>query len=213
MLIRGGSIHKRLAVYLLLAGTFFTASVCNSEKSGKKESDTSSVSQKGEKVMQEVAILETKFGKIVIAFKPDVAPKHVESFKKLAKDGFFDGTTFHRVIPGFMIQGGDPLSKDAGNRMMHGTGGPGYHVKAEFSKLSHKRGMVSAARAQDPDSAGSQFFIVVKDSPFLDGQYSIFGEVIEGMDVADQIVNTPRDPRDNPVDRVEMKVTLELREI
>ncbi|MBI5814324.1 MAG: peptidylprolyl isomerase [Nitrospinae bacterium] len=161
--------------------------------------------------MTEVAVLETKHGKIVIKFLDDVAPKHVESFKKLAKSGFFDGTTFHRVIPGFMIQGGDPNSKDAANRGRHGMGGPGYNIKAEFSKLHHKRGMVSAARAMDPDSAGSQFFIVTQDSGWLDGQYSIFGEVIEGMDVADKVVAEKRDARDNPIDRVEMTVKIEER--
>lgn len=161
---------------------------------------------------KEVAVIETKHGKIVIRFFTELAPKHVESFKSLAKKGFYDGTTFHRVIPGFMIQGGDPVTKEQpDNRAMHGTGGPGYQVPAEFSKTSHKRGILSAARAADPNSAGSQFFICVKDSPFLDGQYTVYGEVIEGMDVADKIVNEKRDGRDNPMDRVEMKVKIEER--
>lgn len=158
---------------------------------------------------EEVAVIKTRHGDMVIRFFPEVAPKHVESFKKLTKDGFYDGTTFHRVIPGFMIQGGDPNSKDPDARHLHGTGGPGYHLPAEFNNRSHKRGIVSMARAQDPNSAGSQFFICVSDATFLDGQYTVFGEVIEGMDVADKIVAEPRDARDNPNERVEMKVSLE----
>ncbi len=161
--------------------------------------------------MEEMAIIETQHGKIAIRFFPDVAPEHVKSFKKLAADGFYNGTTFHRVIPGFMIQGGCPESKDPARKMQHGTGGPGYQIKAEFSSKKHARGIVSAARSQDPNSAGSQFFICVADSPWLDGQYSVFGEVVEGMDVADKIVSMPRDGRDNPTDRVEMKVYLEER--
>src|SRR6266852_6244798 len=124
------------------------------------------------------AIIKTKFGDIHIKLYPDVAPNHVENFIKLAKKGFYDGTTFHRVIPGFMIQGGDPNTRDtAASRSRHGTGGPGYTIKAEFNDTQHKRGVVSMARAQDPDSAGSQFFIVVKDSSFLDNQYTAFGRV------------------------------------
>lgn len=143
------------------------------------------------------AILDTNYGKIKIKLRSDVAPNTVKNFVKLAKKKFYDGTKFHRVIPGFMIQGGDPLSKGK-DRSVMGTGDPGYKVKAEFNDLSHKRGVVSMARAQDPDSAGSQFFIVVADSVFLDHQYTAFGEVVSGMDVADKIVNLPRDPRDNP---------------
>jgi peptidyl-prolyl cis-trans isomerase B (cyclophilin B) len=153
------------------------------------------------------AIIETKLGNIEIEFLDDKAPGHVKNFTDLAKKGFYDGTTFHRVIPGFMIQGGDPNTKDAtGSRARHGTGGPGYNIKAEFNDTPHKRGIVSMARSQDPDSAGSQFFIVVKDSNFLDRQYTAFGRVVSGMEIADKIVNSPRDPRDNPNDRVDMKV-------
>ena len=153
------------------------------------------------------AIIETRLGNIEIEFFEDKAPGHVKNFTDLAKKGFYDGTTFHRVIPGFMIQGGDPNTKDAtGSRARHGTGGPGYNIKAEFNDTPHKRGIVSMARSQDPDSAGSQFFIVVKDSNFLDRQYTAFGRVVSGMEVADKIVNSPRDPRDNPNDRVDMKV-------
>lgn len=151
------------------------------------------------------AVLETKYGEIEIKFYPDVAPKHVENFITLAKKGFYDGTIFHRVIPGFMIQGGDPNTKGP-DKSTYGMGGPGHHVNAEFSKIPHKRGIVSMARAQNPNSAGSQFFIVVKDSNFLDGQYTVFGEVVRGMDAVDAIVNLPRNSRDLPNERVEMKV-------
>ena len=154
-----------------------------------------------------IAVIETNFGNIVIQLFPDVAPGHVENFVKLAQDGFYDGTTFHRVIPGFMIQGGDPNSKDE-DRSNDGQGGPGYTINAEFSDVPHKRGILSMARAQDPNSAGSQFFIVVADSNFSDGQYTVFGEVIEGMDVADKIVNVERDGMDNPLEKVTMKVTI-----
>jgi len=152
----------------------------------------------------EVAVIDTTLGKIEIGFFADKAPGHVKNFKDLANQKFYDGTTFHRVIPGFMIQGGDPNSK-SDDRSTHGTGGPGYSIKAEFNDVPHKRGVLSMARSQDPDSAGSQFFIVVKDSPFLDGQYTVFGEVLNGMDVADQIVSSPRDGNDNPNERIEMK--------
>ena len=156
---------------------------------------------------RQIAVIETNFGNIVIQLFPDVAPGHVENFVKLAQDGFYDGSTFHRVIPGFMIQGGDPNSKDD-DRSNDGQGGPGYTIKAEFSDVPHKRGILSMARAQDPNSAGSQFFIVVADSNFLDGQYTVFGEVIEGMEVADKIVNVEKDGNDNPREKVTMKVTI-----
>jgi peptidyl-prolyl cis-trans isomerase B (cyclophilin B) len=146
-------------------------------------------------------------GEIVLKFFPDVAPGHVKNFVKLAREGFYNGTTFHRVIPGFMIQGGDPNSKSP-DRSSHGMGGPGYKVKAEFNSRPHKRGTLSMARANDPDSAGSQFFICVADAHFLDWQYTVFGEVVSGMEVADKIVNMKRDGRDNPLDRVEMTVTV-----
>jgi peptidyl-prolyl cis-trans isomerase B (cyclophilin B) len=154
------------------------------------------------------AIIKTKFGDMEIKFFPDLAPKHVDNFVKLAKSGFYNGTIFHRVIPGFMIQGGDPNTKDSLKKDTYGTGGPGHHVKAEFNETPHTRGIVSMARAQDPDSAGSQFFIVVEDSRFLDRKYTAFGEVVKGMGVADKIVNLPRDSRDLPNERVEMTVTI-----
>ncbi len=153
------------------------------------------------------AVIETKFGNIELKFFPDVAPNHVNNFIELAKKGFYDGTTFHRVIPGFMIQGGDPNSKNP-DKSQHGMGGPGYTIKAEFNEKSHKRGILSMARSSHPDSAGSQFFLCVADAPFLDRQYTVFGEVVSGMDVADKIVNQPRDRRDNPNERIEMKVRI-----
>jgi len=154
---------------------------------------------------QEIAVIETKFGKIEMELFADKAPGHVKNFKDLAKKGFYDGTIFHRVIPGFMIQGGDPNTK-SDDRATHGMGGPGYSIQAEFNDTPHKRGILSMARSQDPNSAGSQFFIVVKKSSFLDGKYTAFGKVLSGMAVADQIVNAPRDKRDNPDERIEMKV-------
>ncbi|HQU18497.1 MAG TPA: peptidylprolyl isomerase [Fimbriimonadaceae bacterium] len=160
---------------------------------------------------EEVAVFETNLGKIVVRFFPDVAPKHVENVLKLAKEGYYDGTKLHRVLPGFMIQGGDPNSKDD-DRMNDGAGGPGYTVKGEFNRVPHVRGILSTARTMDPDSAGSQFFVVVADSHFLnpkfyeDGKvvpgkegYTVFGAVVSGIEVADKIVNLPRDANDNPL--------------
>ena len=137
---------------------------------------------------------------------PDLAPKHVESFLKLAQSGFYNGTIFHRIIPGFMIQAGCPKTKDPANRKRFGTGGPGYTIPAEFSKVAHEKGILSAARTQDPNSAGSQFFIMVAKSPHLDGQYTVFGEVLKGVEVVDTIVKQPRDLKDNPVERIEMTI-------
>lgn len=152
--------------------------------------------------------IETNFGKIVFKLMPDIAPETVRNFMSLAKSGFYDGILFHRVIPGFMIQGGDPNTKTP-DKNRWGMGGPGYMIKAEFNSKSHLRGVVSMARAMDPDSAGSQFFIVTTDSTFLDRQYTAFGEVIEGIEVADKIVNLPRDKRDCPTQEAKMlRVTI-----
>jgi peptidyl-prolyl cis-trans isomerase B (cyclophilin B) len=144
-------------------------------------------------------------GEIVLRFYADVAPNHVKNFVTLAKDKFYDGCTFHRVIPGFMIQGGDPNSKKP-DRSLHGMGGPGHQVSAEFNSKPHKRGVLSMARSNDPNSAGSQFFICVADANFLDWKYTAFGEIVSGMEIADKIVNVKRDGRDNPLERVEMAV-------
>lgn len=147
---------------------------------------------------EEIVVFHTNHGKIRLKLHPETAPKHVEAFKKLVSSGFYDGTKFHRVIPGFMIQGGDPNSK-SDNRSTHGTGGPGYKLPAEFNATKHERGILSAARSSDPNSAGSQFFIMVKHSPHLDGQYTAYGEVIDGLETVDAIVALPRDARDNPL--------------
>jgi peptidyl-prolyl cis-trans isomerase B (cyclophilin B) len=151
------------------------------------------------------AVIKTKFGDITVELFDDIAPKHVKNFLDLAAKGFYNGTTFHRVIPGFMIQGGCPNTKD-GATGSPGTGGPGYNIDAEFNDTKHVRGVLSAARAADPNSAGCQFYVVVSDSLFLDKQYTAFGNVLSGMDAADQIVNQPRNAQDLPKERVEMTI-------
>ncbi|HET6267663.1 MAG TPA: peptidylprolyl isomerase, partial [Acidobacteriota bacterium] len=142
--------------------------------------------------------MDTSLGQIVLGFYPNAAPGHVKNFKALSRKGFYNGTTFHRVIPGFMIQGGDPLSKDD-DRSNDGTGDAGYEIKAEFNDISHKRGILSMARGSDPNSASCQFFITVADQPRLDHKYTVFGYVVSGMDIVDKIVNVPRDEKDNPL--------------
>ena len=189
-------------VFCTVMAVVFLTSMASAEMKSKKFTQ-----EEIKKMADTKAVIETKFGNIELKFFPEVAPNHVNNFIELAKKGFYDGTIFHRVIPGFMIQGGDPNSRDA-NKATHGTGGPGYTVKAEFSDKPHKRGTLSMARAADPNSAGSQFFICVKEAPFLDKQYTVFGEVVSGMDVVDKIVSQPRDPRDNPNERIEMKVKI-----
>src|ERR1051326_6951055 len=139
----------------------------------------------------EVAVISTTEGEMVIRLWPDVAPKTVENFKKLAKEGFYDGTAFHRIVKGFMIQGGDPLTKDKSKADHWGTGDPGYKIKAEFNDRSHQRGVLSMARSQDPDSAGSQFFICLGDAKFLDHNYTAFGRLVKGDDVLGKIGDTP----------------------
>ena len=148
-------------------------------------------------------IIKTDFGDVRFSLLPDIAPETVRNFSKLVKSGFYNGTLFHRVIPGFMIQGGDPNTKNP-DKSTWGQGGPGYNLKAEFNSRSHLRGIVSMARSNDPDSAGSQFFIVTSDSTFLDRQYTVFGEVVDGIEVADKIVNLPRDGNDCPKQEAKM---------
>jgi len=193
-----------LAIFFIIAG-------CETKQKSK------------ESVMdKDRAVISTQFGDIVLEFFDDIAPKHVESFKLHTQNGYYNGTTFHRVIPGFMIQGGDPLTKSE-DRSRHGTGGnaakyfgigteseeSSWDLPAEFSATPHARGILSMARSNNPDSGGSQFFICVADARFLDNQYTVFGKVVSGMDVVDAIVSAPRDARDNPNDRIEMKVRLE----
>jgi len=201
MLSGNNRIAAIVGVVILVGIGFFLFNPFNSN------SDSTSASS------APIAVIETTYGIIVIQLFPDVAPGHVDNFVRLANEGYYDGTTFHRVIPGFMIQGGDPNSKDDDRsndgQGGHSANGPNTIVNAEFRQdLTHKRGILSMARAQDPNSAGSQFFIVVADSNFLDQQYSIFGEVIEGMDVADKIVNVKKDSADNPLEKITMKVTI-----
>jgi len=158
----------------------------------------------------EVAVIKTSYGEIKIAFWPEVAPKTVENFKKLASEGFYDGTAFHRIIKGFMIQGGCPNTKK-GARGMPGTGDPGYKVKAEFNARKHERGVISMARAASPDSAGCQFFLCHGDASFLDNQYTAFGKLVAGDEVLEAIANVPTTfgaggrERSQPIDRVEVE--------
>ncbi len=158
-----------------------------------------------EELKQYKVVISTDYGDIHLEFFPEVAPNHVKNFLNLASSGFYDGTTFHRVIPQFMIQGGDPNTKDD-DPSNDGMGGPGYTIDAEFSDISHERGILSMARASDPDSAGSQFFIMQDDAPHLDGKYSVFGKVTKGLDVVDEIAYVKRDLRDRPLEDVEMQV-------
>jgi peptidyl-prolyl cis-trans isomerase B (cyclophilin B) len=179
------------------------------------EPEASGPAYDGPMVDPEVAVITVEgMGEIVIELLPGKAPRTVENFKKLVREGFYDGTTFHRVVPGFMIQGGDPNTKDRDPRN-DGRGGPGYTIPGEFSDLKHERGTVSMARRGSPDSGGSQFFIIVDDAPHLDGQYAAFGHVVSGIEVADQVVAVPRDkfgrhgPRDRPLEDVHMTIRLE----
>jgi peptidyl-prolyl cis-trans isomerase B (cyclophilin B) len=138
----------------------------------------------------EVAVIKTSEGEMIAEFWSDVAPNTVENFKKLARSGFYDGTAFHRIVKGFMIQGGDPLTKDPAKESRYGTGDPGYKIKAEFNDRSHERGVLSMARSSDPDSAGSQFFICLANVSRLDHQYTTFGKIIKGDDVLGKIGDT-----------------------
>ncbi|MBN8246240.1 MAG: peptidylprolyl isomerase [Verrucomicrobia bacterium] len=154
----------------------------------------------------EIAIIKTGHGELVVEFWPEVAPKTVENFKNLARKGFYDGTAFHRIVRGFMIQGGDPLTKDHSMESRWGTGGPGHHIRAEFSSRPHKRGVISMARSSDPDSAGSQFFICLADANFLDGKYTAFGTLLRGDDVLGRLGEVATKPsgggeKSRPVER------------
>ena len=190
------------------------------EQSAQETKQPEQVDQ--DKQQKDVAIITTDFGDMVVEFFEGVAPKHVESFKLHAQNGYYNGTLFHRVIPGFMIQGGDPNTK-TDNKARYGTGGHAakyfgvgnesepntWNVPAEFNDINHSRGILSMARANDPNSGGSQFFICAADAPHLNGKYTVFGQLIKGDQVLEQIVNLPRDARDNPTRRVEMSVRLD----
>ena len=172
----------------------------------------------------DVAVISTNFGDMVVEFYPDIAPMHVDSFVSLINEGYFDGTTFHRVIPGFMIQGGDPNSRNE-NRATHGTGGRAgkffgigneedpstWLIPEEFSDTPHVKGILSMARTNDPNSASSQFFVCHDNANFLDNNYTVFGKVIDGLDVIDQIAVVAKDQNDNPLERIEMSVHIAKR--
>ena len=216
---------KQLTLSTTIIIFFIMMIGCGKTKGNKMDEENSGKSElKTNDPEKEITVISTEFGDISLEFFDELAPKHVESFKLHAQNDYYNGTIFHRVIPGFMIQGGDPLTRSK-DRSRHGTGGNAakyfgvgresepntWDLPAEFSSRTHSRGILSMARSQDPDSGGSQFFICVADAPFLNGQYTVFGRVIEGMDVVDQIVNAPRDQRDNPNDRIEMEVRIEKR--
>ncbi len=170
---------------------------------------------------EKVAVISTKYGDMVVEFYADVAPMHVESFMALAEEEYFNGTTFHRVIPGFVIQGGDPNSK-LENRAIHGTGGRAgkffgigdkddsstWLIPQEFNSIPHVKGILSMARTNDPNSASSQFFICHDNASFLDNNYTVFGKVIKGLEIIDQIVNVEKDMNDNPLEKIEMNVVI-----
>ena len=197
--------NKKFDVFIVAIGLLALTSLVSVSASELKNQTFSK--QEIAKMSETKAIIHTQFGDMHISFYPEVAPNHVHNFISLAKSKFYNGTTFHRVIPKFMIQGGDPNSKSK-DRSRHGTGDPGYRLKAEFNSYPHRRGILSMARSQHPDSAGSQFFICVDDARFLDKQYTVFGKVDKGMSVADKIVAQKRDRRDNPIARIEMTVEI-----
>jgi peptidyl-prolyl cis-trans isomerase B (cyclophilin B) len=178
-------------------GLFLSASlvalslVAAEEKKEASPEAKKSESSEAKADVKEVAVIKTSMGEMVAEFWPEVAPKTVENFKKLAREGFYDGTAFHRIIKGFMIQGGDPKTKDLAKEAEYGTGDPGYKVKAEFNNRKHVRGVLSMARSRDPDSAGSQFFIMLDAAPHLDNQYTAFGKLIKGEDVLMKIGEAP----------------------
>lgn len=184
-----------LALSVGLTGSSAEADKDDADPEGRADSPAAAA-------QDEVAVIETSMGTMIVEFWPDVAPQTVANFKKLARRKFYDGLCFHRVIRGFMIQGGDPLTRDEGRKALWGTGGPGYTIKAEFNDRSHVRGVISMARSRDPDSAGSQFFICHGNPTHLDGQYTAFGKLIRGYDVLDKIANTPTGARDIPLKRV-----------
>jgi peptidyl-prolyl cis-trans isomerase B (cyclophilin B) len=190
----------KLTLLCCALGLALVAAPVRSEEKKEEKKDAAAMNE-----TKEVAVIKTSEGEMVAEFWPDVAPKTVENFKKLARSGFYDGTAFHRVIKGFMIQGGDPLTKDESKQSRWGTGDPGYKIDAEFNKKSHERGVLSMARSQDPNSAGSQFFICHGAPKFLDGQYTAFGKLIKGDDVLEKIATTKTLPGDRPEKRMNVE--------
>jgi cyclophilin family peptidyl-prolyl cis-trans isomerase len=211
---RAARTGAALAAAAILSGLAFSQAPGTPPETKAPEPKKEASMPSGEKpaAKKDVAVIKTTMGTIVFEFLPDVAPKMVENFKDLAKSGFYNGTTFHRVINGFMIQGGDPLSKDD-DPSNDGTGSGPRKMPAEFTtKYSHTRGMVSTARSNDPNSGSCQFFIVQKDSKSLDNKYTIFGRVLEGLDVVDRISLVPKGQNDRPLKNVVMEsVTIETR--
>jgi peptidyl-prolyl cis-trans isomerase B (cyclophilin B) len=198
---------KTLFLICTLGAVLALAAGCSQQSQPSKDAapKSNSSTETTASNTNEVAVLKTSEGDLVIEFWPDVAPNHVANFKKLARQGFYDGTCFHRVIPGFMIQGGDPNTKDDSNKGSWGMGGPGYTIKAEFNSKHHARGVLSMARTSDPDSAGSQFFICHADAGQLDGQYTVFGQLVKGFDVLDKIATTPTESPDRPLKRMNIE--------
>jgi peptidyl-prolyl cis-trans isomerase B (cyclophilin B) len=176
----------KLTLLCCVLGLAFAATPARSEEKKEETKDTAAATQP-----KEVAVFKTSEGEMVAEFWSDVAPNTVENFKKLAKAGFYDGTAFHRIIKGFMAQGGDPLTKDPSKESMWGTGDPGYKIKAEFNEKKHVRGVLSMARSADPDSAGSQFFLCFGPATALDNKYTAFGKIIKGDAVLDKLANVP----------------------
>jgi len=191
-----------MKMFNLIIATVFAAGLVTALADQTKTNTPTTATMSTPANTNEVAVITTTEGTMVIEFWPDAAPKTIENFKTLANKGFYDGTCFHRVIKGFMIQGGDPLTKDPSKEDMWGTGGPGYTVKGEFNDHSHVRGVISMARSNDPNSAGSQFFICHGNPTFLDHQYTTFGKLIKGDEVLEKIGTTPTHPQDRPDKRM-----------
>ena len=216
-----------MKVQLVKLTTIFTIMLigCGQEK---KEQPVTLKAEKSinPKVQEELAVISTQFGDMIVEFYKRAAPKHVESFKLHAKNGFYDGTIFHRVIPGFMIQGGDPNTKGE-DVMSYGMGGHAakfygfgdeknmnsWKLPAEFNDIKHTKGILSMARSNDKNSAGSQFFICDGNPSHLNAQYTVFGKVIEGLDIIDKIAGLPRDNRNNPLKRIDMKIRLKPKNL
>ncbi len=225
-------MKKNLINLLFVSSFLFTGCSETKKENTLKNTEQSNISaNQTEKeatlnvVKEDYAIISTSYGDMVVKFFEGAAPKHVESFKTHAKNGYYNGTIFHRVIPGFMIQGGDPNTKGE-NKASYGTGGYAakyygigleddsktWSLPAEFNNIKHTRGILSMARSNDPNSGGSQFFICAANVPHLNGKYTVFGQVVDGLEIIDQIINLPRDARDNPKRRIEMSVKIEQRE-
>jgi len=202
----------KISISILMMSLALGVTVAQTSDSKKAEPkvDTAPVAtdKKAPATGAEVAVFKTSAGEMVLEFWPEVAPKTVENFKTLAKKGFYDGTAFHRIIKGFMIQGGDPNTKDLTKEASYGTGGPGYSIKAEFNDRPHVRGVISMARSANPDSAGSQFFICHGDASSLNNKYTAFGKLIKGDDVLEKIANTPVAP--NPMSGEPSKPTVRV---